>query len=97
MSTGRTAHGRAAIKEMLTAVMRGNPPAVIHMEMNARITLDGDTAHSTMLYAVARTQDDGLTRVIWLGHHHSDHVRTPAGWKISYRRNTVDLPETGHP
>ncbi|ABW13496.1 conserved hypothetical protein [Parafrankia sp. EAN1pec] len=87
MSTGRTARGRAAIREMLAAVM----------EMNPRITVDGDTARSAMLYGVGRTQDDGLTRVIWFGHHHSRHVRTPDGWRIHYRRNTVDLPETGHP
>ncbi|WP_368953590.1 nuclear transport factor 2 family protein [Parafrankia soli] len=97
MSTGRTARGRAAIREMLAAVMEKNPPAVVHMEMNPRITVDGDTARSTMLYGVGRTQDDGLTRVIWFGHHHSRHVRTPDGWRIHYRRNTVDLPETGHP
>ncbi|WP_018637147.1 nuclear transport factor 2 family protein [Parafrankia elaeagni] len=97
MSTGRTANGRAAIRDMLAAVMERSATPVIHMEMNPRITLEGDTARSTMLYGVARTQDDGLTRVIWLGHHHSRHVRTPDGWKISYRRNTVDLPETGHP
>jgi len=45
-----------------------------------------------MMFAGARTRDDGVTRVVWLGHHHSRHVRTPDGWKISYRRNTVDLP-----
>jgi 3-phenylpropionate/cinnamic acid dioxygenase small subunit len=97
MSTGRVAKGRAAIKDMLGAVIARSPQPVLHMEINPRITLDGDQASSTMLYAVARTQDDGLTRVVFLGHHHSRHVRTPDGWKISYRRNTVDLPETGHP
>jgi ketosteroid isomerase-like protein len=97
MSTGRVAKGRAAIKDMLGAVIAESTQSVVHMEINPRITLDGDQASSTMLYAVARTQDDGLTRVIFLGHHHSRHVRTPDGWKISYRRNTVDLPETGHP
>lgn len=97
MSSGKTAQGRDAIKAMLAAVMANNPPAVVHMEMNPRITLDGDTASSTMLYGVGRTQEDGLTRVIWFGHHYSRHTRTPDGWKIQYRRNTVDLPETGHP
>jgi uncharacterized protein (TIGR02246 family) len=97
MSTGRVAKGRQAIRDMLGAVIANSTQSVLHMEINPRITLDGDQAASTMLYAVARTQDDGLTRVIWLGHHHSRHVRTADGWKISYRRNTVDLPETGHP
>lgn len=97
MSTGRLAKGRQAIKDMLGAVIAKSATSVLHMEINPRVTLDGDQASSTMLYAVARTQDDGLTRVIWLGHHYSRHARTPEGWKISYRRNTVDLPETGHP
>jgi 3-phenylpropionate/cinnamic acid dioxygenase small subunit len=97
MSTGRLAKGRQAIKDMLGAVIAKSTTSVLHMEINPRVTLDGDQASSTMLYAVARTQDDGLTRVIWLGHHCSRHARTPEGWKISYRRNTVDLPETGHP
>jgi 3-phenylpropionate/cinnamic acid dioxygenase small subunit len=97
MSTGRIAKGRQAIKDMLAAVMAASTQAVLHMEINPRISVTGDEARSTMLYAVARTQQDGLTRVVWLGHHHSRHVRTADGWKISYRRNTVDLPETGHP
>ncbi len=97
MSTGRLARGRQSIKDMLAAVIAGSTESVLHLEINPRITLDGDQASSTMLYAVAKTQDDGLTRVIFLGHHHSRHVRTADGWKISYRRNVVDLPETGHP
>jgi hypothetical protein len=84
MSTGRLAKGRTAIRDMLGAVIAQSTQSVLHLEINPRITLDG-------------TQADGLTRVIWLGHHYSRHVRTPGGWKISYRRNTVDLPETGHP
>jgi ketosteroid isomerase-like protein len=97
MSTGRIARGRQAIHDMLAKVMESSTKPVLHLETNHRIQLDGDSATSTMLYGVARTQDDGLTRIIWLGHHHSRHRRTPGGWKISYRRNTVDLPETGHP
>jgi len=99
MSTGKVAKGRAEIKAMLGAIIARSPQSVLHLELNPRITItiDGDEATSTMMFAVARTQDDGLTRVVWLGHHHSRHVRTPDGWKISYRRNTVDLPETGHP
>jgi 3-phenylpropionate/cinnamic acid dioxygenase small subunit len=97
MSTGKVAKGRQAIKDMLGSIMAGSPRSVVHLELNPRITVSGDEASSTMLYGVARTQDDGLTRVVWVGHHHSRHVRTPDGWKIAYRRNTVDLPETGHP
>lgn len=97
MSTGKVATGRQAIKDMLGSVMAASLRSVLHMEINPRITLRGDEADSTMMFGVARTQDDGLTRVVWLGHHHSTHVRTPTGWKIKYRRNNVDLPETGHP
>src|ERR1700748_1908068 len=50
MSTGRLAKGRQAIKDMLAAVIAGSTESVLHMEINPRITLDGDQASSTMLY-----------------------------------------------
>ena len=87
------------LRSLLGSIIANSPQSVLHLELNPRVAIDitGDEASSTMMFAVARTQDDGLTRVVWLGHHHSRHVRTPDGWKINYRRNTVDLPETGHP
>jgi uncharacterized protein (TIGR02246 family) len=97
MSTGRTAQGRSSIREMLAAVMANSPAAAMHLETNPRVVLDGDRATSTIMYAVAFTQDDGLARITMLGHHHSEHVRTPDGWKIGRRRNVIDLPESGHP
>ena len=97
MSTGRIAKGREAIGAMLGSVMAASTQSVIHLEANPRISIDGDSATSTMLFGVARTEPDGLTRMVWFGHHHSRHVRTADGWKIAYRRNAVELPETGHP
>ena len=97
MSTGRVAEGRQAIREMLADVLAKSPQAAMHIETNARIDLQGDQATSTIMYAAAFTQDDGLARVTMLGHHYSDLVRTDEGWKISRRHNVVDLPETGHP
>jgi uncharacterized protein (TIGR02246 family) len=97
MSTGRASTGRAAIRAMLADVMAQSPKAAMHIETNPRVTLDGDRATSTIMYAVAFTQDDGLARVTMLGHHHDELVRTADGWRIKRRRNVVDLPETGHP
>jgi uncharacterized protein (TIGR02246 family) len=97
MSTGRTATGRQAIHDMLADVMANSPATAMHLETNPRITLDGDRATSTIMYAVAFAQDDGLARITMVGHHHSEHVRTADGWKIQHRRNVVDLPESGHP
>ena len=97
MSSGRSAKGRAAIKEMLDTLMANSPAAVMHLETNPRINLDGDKATATMMYAVASTQDDGLARITMAGHHHDHLVRTAEGWKIKHRQNVVDLPETGHP
>jgi uncharacterized protein (TIGR02246 family) len=97
MSGGKVARGRAAIHDMLAAVVDKAPQTVVHLELNPRITIDGDTARSSMLYGVARTEPDGMTRVVWFGHHESEHVRTADGWKIARRHNTVDLPETGKP
>jgi uncharacterized protein (TIGR02246 family) len=97
MSSGRSARGRGAIREMLAEVMAQNAGHAMHMETNPRIALDGDTASSTVMFAVGFTQDDGKARVTMLGHHHDQLVRTGDGWKIRHRRNVVDLPETGHP
>ncbi|HEX7781487.1 MAG TPA: nuclear transport factor 2 family protein [Sphingobium sp.] len=97
LATGLRVKGRAAILETLQEVIRTTPYIVRHMEMNPRISIDGDTATSTMLYGVIRTEHDGFSRVVWSGHRFTDHVRTAAGWKIQSRRNTVELPETGHP
>ncbi len=97
MSTGRSARGRAAIREMLAEVMARSPAAAMHIETNPRITLDGDRARSTIMYSVAFTQDDGLARVTMVGHHHDDLVRTGEGWRIQRRLNVVNLPESGHP
>lgn len=97
MSTGRSASGRQAIRDMLAAVMERSPASAIHIETNPRITLDGDRASSTILYSVAFTQPDGLARVTMIGHHHDELVRTPDGWRIKRRRNVINLPETGHP
>src|SRR5580704_6935540 len=96
MSSGRSARGQGAIREMLAEVMELNANHAMHMETNPRIVLDGDTASSTVMFAVAFTQDDGKARVTMLGHHHDELVRTADGWKIRHRRNVVDLPETGH-
>jgi hypothetical protein len=69
----------------------------VHLEINPRITIDGDRARCTNMYAAAFTQEDGLARVTLLGHHHSEMIRTAEGWKIKQRHNVVNLPETGHP
>ena len=97
MSTGRSANGREAIREMLSEVMARSTGHAMHLETNPRIKLDGDRATATIMFAVAFTQPDGQARVTMLGHHHDELVRTDDGWKIGRRRNVVDLPETGHP
>jgi uncharacterized protein (TIGR02246 family) len=97
MSTGRTAHGRQAIRDMLAAVMQNSPNAAMHLETNPRIQLDGDRATSTIMYAVGVTQPDGLARITMIGHHHDELTRTADGWRIQRRHNVVNLPETGHP
>ena len=96
MSTGRSAIGREAIRTMLADVIARSSRAAAHIETNPRISLDGDQATATIMFAVAFTQDDGMARITMLGHHHDEFVRTEQGWKIQHRRNVVDLPETGH-
>jgi uncharacterized protein (TIGR02246 family) len=97
MSSGRSATGRQAIRDMLADVIAASLRPAMHIETNPRIQLAGDRATATTMFGVAFTQEDGLARVTMLGHHHDDLVRTREGWKIQRRRNVVDLPETGHP
>ncbi|OLT05647.1 hypothetical protein BJF90_01075 [Pseudonocardia sp. CNS-004] len=57
-----------------------------HIEGHATVTIDGDTAHSITPHVHTHGNRDGSSSTFAVGYWHDDWVRTPAGWRISYRR-----------
>jgi ketosteroid isomerase-like protein len=86
------ATGRAAIEELVTTQLGAKVGTSFHIISSPRITLNGDTATSTVMWSVAVLADDGLARVSMIGHHIDKLTRTSEGWKIQKRRGTVSLP-----
>jgi ketosteroid isomerase-like protein len=91
------ATGRAAIEELVTTQLGAKVGTSFHIISSPRITLDGDTATSTVMWSVAVLGDDGLARVSMIGHHVDKLTRTSEGWKIQKRRGTVNLPSSMPP
>jgi ketosteroid isomerase-like protein len=91
------ATGRAAIEELVTTQLGAKVGTSFHIISSPRITLDGDTATSTVMWSVAVLGDDGLARVSMIGHHIDKLTRTDEGWKIQKRRGTVNLPSSMPP
>jgi hypothetical protein len=57
-----------------------------HIEGHATVTIDGDTAHSIAPHLHTHANRDGSSNTFAVGYWHDDWVRTPDGWRISYRR-----------
>jgi SnoaL-like protein len=57
-----------------------------HIEGHATVTIDGDTAHSIAPHMHTHANRDGSSNTFAVGYWHDDWVRTPAGWRISFRR-----------
>lgn len=57
-----------------------------HIEGHATVTIDGDTAHSIAPHLHTHSNRDESGNTFAVGYWHDDWVRTPAGWRISYRR-----------
>lgn len=90
---GRAA-GRSQIEALMTSNLAAGVGSTFHIVCSPRITVNGDTASSTVMWSVATSADDGLARVSMVGHHLDDLVRTPDGWRFQRRRGIVNLPAT---
>ncbi len=88
------AKGRAEIKELMVAQLAANVGSTFHVISSPRVTIDGDTANSTVMWSVAVVADDGLARISMVGHHLDRLTRTADGWKIQRRKGIVNLPST---
>ena len=86
------ASGRAEIQALMTKTLAASVGTTFHIVSSPRITLDGDTASSTVMWSVATAAADRLARISMVGHHVDDLVRTPDGWRFQRRRGVVDLP-----
>jgi uncharacterized protein (TIGR02246 family) len=86
------ATGRPEIVALMTAVTAESVGSTFHIISSPRVTLDGDTATSTVMWSVATLADDGLARISMVGHHVDDLVRTSDGWRFQRRRGVIDLP-----
>jgi ketosteroid isomerase-like protein len=86
------AKGRAAIKDLMVAQLGSNVGTTFHIVSSPRVTLNGNTATSTVMWSVAALADDGFARLQMIGHHIDQLTKTSEGWKIQRRRGTVNLP-----
>lgn len=57
-----------------------------HIEGHATVTIDGDTAHSIAPHLHLHASRDGSSNTLAAGYWHDDWIRTPDGWRISFRR-----------
>lgn len=50
------------------------------------MTIDGDVAHSIAPHLHMHANRDGGSNTLAVGYWHDDWIRTPRGWRISFRR-----------
>lgn len=86
------AKGRDEIEALMTAALADQVGTTFHIVSSPRISLDGDTATSTVMWSVVTAAADGRGRISMVGHHVDDLVRTDDGWRFRRRRGVVNLP-----
>jgi hypothetical protein len=57
-----------------------------HIEGHATVSIVGDTAHSIAPHLHMHASRDGSSNTFAVGYWHDDWIRTPEGWRISFRR-----------
>jgi uncharacterized protein (TIGR02246 family) len=86
------ATGRAAIKQLMTDTLADKVGTTFHVVSSPRVSLDGDTATSTVMWSVATAADDGLARISMVGHHVDQLTKSDGRWYIQRRKGYVNLP-----
>ena len=79
----------------LADMVRHTPYGVVHVTVDAIVTVDGDTAvQDVTLLVLARPGPDApagtASRLTNTGRYHDELVRTPDGWRFTKRRATLD-------
>ena len=87
------AKGRAEIKALMQRVMGAMASSNYHLVTNPTITLDGDRAHSTVMWSVVDSGPAGAPTLTMLGRHVDVLVREDGRWKFEQRKGYIDLPK----
>ncbi|MDT0203206.1 nuclear transport factor 2 family protein [Nocardioides sp. AE5] len=84
--------GAAAIAAQTRDHLGGCGPSQ-HLLGNHRVTIDGDTAHSLTYARVYHAGAGEMEGKFFecMGEYDDRWVRTPEGWKLSYRRFTMEI------
>ena len=86
-------HGRAAIRRGLERLWRWRRTS--HHLSNVQIRFPRADEANALSYIIAwHERPDGSTATIW-GQYHDKFVRTPAGWRLKRRRQTMNGNDAG--
>jgi ketosteroid isomerase-like protein len=86
-------HGRAAIRQGLERLWRWKRTS--HHLSNIQIRFPRADEANVVSYIIAwHERADGGTATIW-GQYHDTFVRTPAGWRLKVRRQTMNGNDAG--
>jgi ketosteroid isomerase-like protein len=88
------AKGPAAIEALMTTLLADRVGTTFHIVSSPQVSLDGDTASSTVMWTVVGRGSDNAPEVPMLGRHVDQLVRTPQGWRFQRRRGEMLIPAT---
>lgn len=83
--------GREAIVNMMREASHSQSDQRRHITTNVIIDVEGDRAESVSYLTIFSAQDGTLT-ALSMGKYEDELVHTEAGWKLSKRHITLDLP-----
>jgi ketosteroid isomerase-like protein len=88
--------GRAKGPDQIRALMEGTmgpgPAQSFHVISSPVVTLDGDRAHSQVMWTVIQREGSGRPQVGMIGHHQDELVKVDGRWKFLRRAGFVDIP-----
>lgn len=89
-----SARGRGAIRALMerTSGPRGSSFRIIS---NPRVQLDGDRATAGAMFTVFVRDEEGLPKVVSLGHHSDVLVRERGRWRFARRTAHIEIPRPG--
>jgi uncharacterized protein (TIGR02246 family) len=86
------ASGRDEIKAVMAKALAGSSDNSFHVISSPRVSLDGDTATSEVMWTVVERGDDGKPYLGMIGRHVDDLVRERGRWRFGRRKGYVDIP-----
>jgi SnoaL-like domain len=86
------AKGPVEIGALMAKVLEGTIGKTFHVISSPVVTLDGDSASSTVMWTVVERTDDGQPRVSMIGKHVDQLTRENGRWKFLTRKGLIDIP-----